>query len=105
MASLGDALTQQVLDDYESAPVDARLRATLGFLKKMTLAHEALTPDDARAALAAGVTRDALTEAMHVAYLFAVYDRLADTMGWDVPAQASGYYESAAKRLLARGYR
>ncbi len=105
MASLGDALTQQVLDDYESAPVDARLRATLGFLKKMTLAHEALTPDDARAALAAGVTREALTEAMHVAYLFAVYDRLADTMGWDVPAQASGYYESAAKRLLARGYR
>ena len=61
MASLGDALTQQVLDDYESAPVDARLRATLGFLKKMTLAHEALTPDDARAAHAAGGTREALT--------------------------------------------
>ena len=105
MTSLGDALTQQVLDDYASAPVDARLRATLGFLKKMTLEHEALTPEDARAVLAVGVTREALTEAMHGAYLFAIYDRLADAMGWDVPAQTSGYYESAAERLLARGYR
>lgn len=105
MASLGDALTKQVLDDYESAPIGEGLRATLRFLEKMTLDHEALTPDDARAVLATGVTREALTEAMHVAYLFAIYDRLADTMGWDVPAQASGYYESAARRLLARGYR
>ena len=59
MASLGDELTQQVLDDYESAPIDDRLRATLGFLKKMTLEHEALTADDARAVLATGVTREA----------------------------------------------
>ncbi len=105
MASLGDALTKQVLDDYESAPISEGLRATLRFLEKMTLEHEALTPDDARAVLATGVTREALTEAMHVAYLFAIYDRLADTMGWDVPAQASGYYEAAARRLLTRGYR
>lgn len=104
MASFGDALTQQVLDDHETAPISERLRATLGFLKKMTLAHEALGPDDARAVLATGVTREALVEAMHVAYLFAIYDRLADAMGWDVPAKSSGYYESAAKRLLARGY-
>lgn len=105
MASLGASLTQQVLYDHISAPIDEKLRATLGFLKKMTLEHEALTPDDARAVLATGVTREALTEAMHVAYLFNIYDRLADTMGWDVPAQESGYYESAARRLLAKGYR
>lgn len=105
MASLGDTLTKQVLDDYSSAPIPEGLRATLGFLSKMTLDHESLTPDDARAVLATGVTREALAEAMHVAYLFNIYDRLADTMGWDVPALKSGYYEGAAKRLLARGYR
>lgn len=32
-------------------------------------------------------------------------DRLADTMGWDVPAVEPGYYLSAAKMLLKRGYR
>ena len=70
----------------------------------MTLEPDALTLEDARAVLAAGVTRAALTEAIHVAYLFNVYDRLADTMGWHVPDVATGFYRSAAKRLLTRGY-
>ena len=71
----------------------------------MTLAPDALTADDARAVLAAGVDKAALTEAIHVAYLFNIYDRLADTMGWDVPDPANGYYQVAAARLLKHGYR
>lgn len=71
----------------------------------MTLEPERLGPEDARAALDAGASREALEEAMEVAYLFNVYDRLADAMGWDVPAQESGFYQSSAKMLLARGYR
>jgi alkylhydroperoxidase family enzyme len=94
-----------VLDDFTAAPIDEKLRATLAFLHKMTLSPEALGPADARAVLSAGVSREALEEAMEVAYLFNVYDRLADTMGWHVPAQESGYYQSSAKRLLSRGYR
>ena len=93
-----------MLDDFESAPIDDRLRATLRFLRKMTLEPDALTGEDARAALAAGVDKAALTEAIHVAYLFNIYDRLADTMGWDVPALTAGYYEAAARRLLKQGY-
>jgi alkylhydroperoxidase family enzyme len=94
-----------VLGDFESAPISDRLKATLRFLRTMTLDPDALTPDDARAVLAAGVTKAALTEAIHVAYLFNIYDRLADSMGWDVPALTSGYYGVAAKRLLTHGYR
>jgi alkylhydroperoxidase family enzyme len=94
-----------VLDDFESAPINDRLRATLRFLRKMTLEPDALAPDDARAVLAAGVDKAALGEAIHVAYLFNVYDRLADTMGWHVPDIAGGYYQVAAKRLLKQGYR
>lgn len=93
-----------MLDDYRTAPIDDRLRATLGFLEKMTLAHPSLTVDDARAVLRTGVTKEALAEAIDVAYLFNIYDRLADTMGWHVPDLQAGYYESAAKRLLTRGY-
>jgi alkylhydroperoxidase family enzyme len=94
-----------VLDDFESAPIDPKLKATLRFLRKMTLEPDSLTGEDARAVLSAGVDRRALTEAIHVAYLFNVYDRLADTMGWHVPEVSTGYYQTAARRLLRRGYR
>ena len=93
-----------MLDDFESAPIDARLKATLRFLRKMTLEPDALTAEDARAVLASGVSKEALSEANHVAYLFNIYDRLADAMGWDVPDRSLGYYEVAAQRLLKRGY-
>ena len=93
-----------MLDDIESAPIDERLRATLRFLRRMTLEPDALTREDARAVLGAGVTREALTEAIHVAYLFNIYDRLADSMGWHVPELTSGYYQTAARRLLKNGY-
>ena len=93
-----------MLEDLETAPIDERLRATLRFLRRMTLEPDALTPDDARAVLAAGVDKAALTEAIHVGYLFNIYDRLADTMGWHVPDPAKGYYQVAAQRLLKHGY-
>ena len=93
-----------MLDDYTTAPIDDRLRATLGLLRKMTLDHEQLAPGDVRAALAAGVSKRALEDALEVAFLFNIYDRLADSMDWDVPSRASGYYQAAARRLLTRGY-
>jgi alkylhydroperoxidase family enzyme len=97
-------VTRQVLEDVATAPIDEKLRATLGLLRKMTLEPEALGPGDVRAVLALGVSRQAVTDAIHVAYLFNIYDRLADTLGWDVPAQESGYYQAAARRMLRRGY-
>ena len=93
-----------MLADYTTAPIDDALRATLGLLRKMTLEPEALDKEDVRAVLALGVSRRAVEEAMHVAFLFNVFDRLADTLGWDVPAQESGFWRSSARMLLRRGY-
>lgn len=70
----------------------------------MTLDHLHLGPEDVRAVVAKGVSKQAIADALEVAYLFNVYDRLADTMGWHVPAKDSGYYNLAAKRLLKHGY-
>jgi len=70
----------------------------------MTLSHHTLGPDDVRVVLAKGVSKAAIAEALEVAFLFNVYDRLADTMGWHVPDKKSGYYSVSAKRLLKRGY-
>ena len=77
----------------------------LRLLEKMTLDHEHLRPEDVRAVLGAGVSKAAVEEALEVAFLFNIYDRLADAMGWDVPAKESGYYQVAARRLLTHGYR
>jgi len=93
-----------VLNDYTSAPIDEKLRATLALLEKMTLDHRSLGPDDVRKVIRAGVSRQAIQDALEVAFLFNIYDRLADAMGWDVPALRSGYYQVAARRLLRRGY-
>lgn len=93
-----------MLDDYTTAPIDERLRATLGLLQKMTLDHASLGPDDVRTVMREGASREAIRDALEVAFLFNVYDRLADAMGWDVPLAASGYYQGAAKRMLKHGY-
>ena len=99
-----EPLIEQVLDNYTTAPIDERLRATLGLLERMTLRHESLTPEDVRTVMRAGVSKTAIREALEVAFLFNIYDRLADTMGWDVPSRSTGYYQSGAKRLLEHGY-
>jgi alkylhydroperoxidase family enzyme len=97
-------LIQQVLDDYATAPIDERLRATLGLLETMTLRHESLTTENVRIVMRAGVSKSAIRDALEVAFLFNIYDRLADSMGWDVPSRSTGYYQSGAKRLLEHGY-
>jgi len=93
-----------VLEDYTRAPIDERLRAVLSLLEKMTLDHSALCTEDVREVLAKNVSKEAIADALEVAFLFNVYDRLADTMGWHVPAKETGYYSAAAKRLLKQGY-
>jgi hypothetical protein len=73
-------------------------------VKKMTLDHRSLGPEDVRIVMRAGVSKPAIQEALEVAFLFNIYDRLADSMGWDVPDVAGRYYQGAAKHLLKHGY-
>ena len=94
---------RHVLGNYKTAPIDEKLRAMLGLLDKLTLAPASLTPDDVRPVLAAGVTREAIRDAFYVAFLFNTYDRLADTLGWELPDER--YYPKAGRFLLKQGYR
>jgi alkylhydroperoxidase family enzyme len=88
--------------DWASAPIDERVRATLGFIETMTLRPDDLTRDDARRVLAAGVSEEALVDAIHVAALFNMIVRLADSLGWDVPPFES--FLERADSMLAGGY-
>ena len=88
--------------DWRTAPVDERLRAALGFVEKLTLRPLELGPADADAARAAGVSDEALVDAIHVAALFNMIVRLADSLGWDVPPFEAFY--GRAQRMLESGY-
>jgi alkylhydroperoxidase family enzyme len=95
-----------VLADYRSAPIDERLRAALAFLQKVTLEPEAVGPDDAAAARAAGVSTEALRDALYVCAYFNLIDRLADSFGFTpvsdlVDRETMLEYRAA---FLARGY-
>lgn len=74
----------------------------LGFIEKLTLDPESVSPADARALREAGLTDSAIEDAIHVCTLFSVYDRLADSFKFHIPDDR-GFAQSAAM-LLKRGY-
>jgi alkylhydroperoxidase family enzyme len=88
--------------DWRTASVDAKLRATLGFLERLTLRPADVTREDADAVRAAGVSDDALIDAIHVCALFSMIVRLADSLGWDVPPFDE--FLARADAMLATGY-
>ena len=91
-----------VLADPGTAPIDERLRATLRFLRKLTLEPNAVGGDDVRALHAAGVEDAAIEEAAYVATMFNVIDRLADAFDFR-PNDAKGL-RWVARILLKVGY-
>ena len=74
----------------------------LGFLEKLTLRPDELGHADADAVRAAGVSDEAIVDAIHVAALFNMIVRLADSLGWDVPTWDSCFARGEA--MLSSGY-
>jgi AhpD family alkylhydroperoxidase len=96
------ARVSAVLSDFETAPIEEPLRATLRMIGKLTR-ERSVTRDDMRAVLAAGVSRDQIEDALAVCFSFNTIGRLADAFGFVVPGPKA--FEAGAKYLLARGYR
>lgn len=101
--ALGDALTQAVLDDWHTAPVNEKLKAMLGYLEKLTLHPDLVGRDDVAALQAAGIGIQAINEATYICFLFNVLDRIADALDFKIPT--SFKTGRSAKILLRRGYR
>jgi uncharacterized peroxidase-related enzyme len=95
-------MVEAVLADHLTAPIAEPLRVMLTFLDKLTLRPEALSKEDLAPLRAQGLTNAAIREAIHVAAVFNVYDRLADALGWEVPVDAS--FRAGAKFLMKNGY-
>jgi alkylhydroperoxidase family enzyme len=92
-----------VLDDWRTAPVDEKLRATLGFLEKITLSPDEVGPRDAALARRAGVSDAALRDAVYVCAYFNLIDRVSDALDFAIPSPEQ--FRKGAKVLLRFGYR
>ena len=90
------------LADYRDAPIGDPLRATLGFLEKLTLDPAEVSDADVDAVVAAGVTPQALRDAIDVCAGFNVIDRVADAL--DFAPQSPEGLAASAHHLTSRGY-
>jgi uncharacterized peroxidase-related enzyme len=90
------------LADPDTAPIPERVRAMLRFLRKLTLEPEAVDADDVRALHALGLDDAAIEEAVYVATMFNVIDRLADAFDFK-PNDDKGL-RWVARILLKVGY-
>jgi alkylhydroperoxidase family enzyme len=78
----------------------------LGYLEAVTLRPAGVRPDDAEAVRAAGVSDQAIVDALLVAAYFNLIDRLADSFGFTPISQTLGREGLLAHeaKFLERGY-
>lgn len=91
-----------MLADWRTAPIDPKLRATLGFLEKLTLSPTDIRPADLAPLRAAGVSEEGIEDAIQVCVLFNIYDRMADSLNFHLPGPDG--YAASGRSLMQRGY-
>jgi uncharacterized peroxidase-related enzyme len=92
----------EAISDFHTAPISGQLKSALAFLEIMTLRPRDLKPEHAKAALSAGVSPEALTDAIAVGTLFSIVTRYANALDFTMPTPEE--FEAAANMLLKRGY-
>ncbi len=77
-------VVEAVLADWRTAPVNDQLRATLGFVEKLTKTPGKVMPEDLQPMYDAGVTRQAIEEAIRITFIFSTINRLADAFDFEL---------------------
>ncbi len=91
-----------MLDDWRTAPIDEKLRTTLGFLEKLTLTPGVIVQDDVTPMRAAGVSDQAIEDAIYVCTYFNIIDRVADSLDFEVLSAET--FAQRAGNFLKEGY-
>ncbi len=99
---MDDELVAAVLENWRTAPVNEKLRRTLGFLEKLTTCPAEVSPEDIGSMRSAGVSDKAIEEAIYVCFLFSVMDRLADAFGFDLHSAKD--FQRGGRVLYTLGY-
>ena len=91
-----------MIENYHTAPIEERTRATLAFLEKLTLRPSEVGSDDVEPLRSLGIRDEAIEDAIQVCTLFSIVDRLADSLGFETLSARGN--ERAGWFLLQRGY-
>jgi len=102
-AVLDPSITAAVVTDWRTAAVDDRVKTTLGLLEKLTLTPDEVRPIDVRPVLDAGVSPEAIRDAIDVCALFSTINRVADGLDFALSTTADRAFN--ARVLLKVGYR
>ena len=100
---LEEKMVNAALDDWQTAPLEPRLKAAFAYLDKLILAPKDLGVADIIELRESGLSDRAIEEVAYVAYLFSVMDRLADTFDFDIPNE--NLVSNTAQFLYKHGYK
>ena len=95
------ALLEQLLSDFDAAPVEARLKPVLAYARKLTLEPAKMTQADADAVFAAGWSEAELHDAVLTICLFNFMNRLLE--GHGVKGN-SALFQARGQALCDQGY-
>ena len=93
-------MVKSVLDDYRSAPIDAKFAELLVLIEKAARNASSVMCEDIDAVRAAGWTDDAIYDAVTVCALFNFYTTWVDASG----VGDLGDYTASGKRMAENGY-
>ena len=83
------ATVQAVFNNWRTAPVNEKVRATLGFLQKLTRTPDAVCPEDLQAMKDAGVSKRGIEEAIYICFVFCTINRLANAFDFELANEKS----------------
>jgi len=100
--AISEDVTRAVLHDWRTAPIDEKPRLTVDFLEKLTLTPGEVVAEDLTPLRAAGVSDQAIEDAIYICAYYQISNRLADAFDCAIPptevlTQMAGY-------LLEHGY-
>ncbi len=81
---IDQAVLNAVFEDWRTAPVNEKIRASLGFLEKLTKTPAEVSEVDVNAVLDAGVSRQGLEEVIQISFVFSLINRLADAFDFEL---------------------
>jgi uncharacterized peroxidase-related enzyme len=98
----GPSVVDAVLAGGAAEGVSPKAQSMLPFLEKLTVSPDQVERADVQRLRAAGIGDQAIADAIYVAMLFCMYNRIVDALGCEVmsPKQLQG----GARLLLSLGY-
>jgi uncharacterized peroxidase-related enzyme len=90
-----------LLENIDSAPVEAKLKPVLRYVKKLTETPEQMTKRDADEVFEAGWEEKSFHFAVMICGMFNLYNRLLQGYGVENTAQ---FHQQSGRRLAEKGY-